>query len=916
MKRKILIVDDEIDVRKTIEAALQLENYMVKSAASGEVAIALLEEEIFDLVITDIRMPGKDGVEVLRRTKEIDDTIEVIILTGYASIENAIETLRNDGAYDYLTKPLENIDALLFSVAQALEHRALRNMNKVLTAELKGQNEELQRVQAALVQSEKRFRTIATLTSDYFYSLSIAADGAYTVEWIDGAFEKITGYAREEIQNEKDWSGVIHAEDKDVIGESVRQLLSNKRNISEYRIVTKMGDERWIRDYSHPVWDPQKKRVVSVIGAVRDTTASKKAETILQKTKKRYDLAANAGQVSVWDWNIETGHLFIDPGLKQMLGYDVHEIHNRIEEWVKVVHPDDVNKILNIAKQHSDCEPKTYEISHRMIHKNKSSLWFLARGTVMFDAGGKVCRMIGTHTNITERVRVETALQESEARYRSFMNQFNGIVFRYSLSEGVEFVNGSVKEFTGYTEAEFMDQRIKLDQIIHPEDFASIAESTKKLKHVPHYSTTREYRIIHKDGHIRWIKEYIQNVCDGTGAPTAIQAIIYDHTHRKSIEEKLQQDQIFKAIASLAGGVAHEFNNALVGITGNLELMVMEMTDETPYTDYLKSIKSSAQRMSALTNQLLAYARGGKYQAQDVAIDEFIENALPLTKHVINAGVRLETDVPSGSASIECDPIQLQMVLSALLANASEAMNGSGRIRLEARHITIDEQSKGAPPTKTLAHGPYVCLTVKDEGGGMDANTRARIFEPFFSTKMQGRGLGMAAVYGIVKNHGGWISIEPGSSRGTTVNVFLPAKEVPQKPVENKNVSPDIMRGNGTILIVDDEPVVVEVGRCILEKIGYQVLTGVCGKEAIEVLHSDAADISLVLLDIKLPDMNGTDVLQHIKARHPGIKVIICSGYALTGPDQNFVATGADDFIQKPFTISELSTKIGQLLAD
>ncbi len=767
MKRKILIVDDEKDVRTTIETALKLENYMVKSAASGEAAITLLEEENFDLVITDMRMPGKDGVDVLRRVKGIDDTVEVIILTGYATIENAIETLRNDGAYDYLTKPLENIDTLLLSVAQALEHRTLRNMNRKLTADL-------------------------------------------------------------------------------------------------------------------------------------------------QQTKKRYELAARAGQVSVWDWNTETDEIFIDPGLKRMLGYEAHEIDNRIDEWIKFVHPDDVEKILNIAKQHPGCESKTYEISHRMIHKAGDTLWFLARGTVLIDEGGKACRMIGTHTNITERVCAETALQESEARYRSFMNQFNGIAFRCSLSGGVEFVNGSVEAITGYTETDFVDRRIPFKQIVHPEDFSSIAQSSKRLRTVPHYATTREYRIVHKDGYVRWIKEYIQNVCDSTGSPETIQAIIYDHTDRKAMEEKLQQDQIFKAIASLAGGVAHEFNNALVGITGNLELMVMEMADETPYTTYLKSIKSSAHRMSALTNQLLAYARGGKYQAQNVTIDQFIENALPLTMHAINPTVRLETDVPSGCASIECDPIQLQMMLSALLANASEAMNGTGRIRLEARNTVIDEQSKDAP--KTLTDGLYVCLSVKDEGKGMDANTRRRIFEPFFTTKMQGRGLGMAAVYGIVKNHGGGINIDSEPSRGTTVSVYLPATESTTKSVEKKVASPDLIHGDSTILIVDDEPMVLEVGRLILKKLGYRVLTCAAGKEALEMIRSKASEINLVLLDIKLPDMNGADVLKVIKDQYSGLKVVICSGYALIDSDQDFLATAADDFIQKPFSMSELSAMVGRLL--
>jgi PAS domain S-box-containing protein len=915
MKRKILVVDDDRDVRETIEAALQLENYSVRSAASGERAISMLEADLFDLVITDIRMPGTDGVTVLRRTKEIDDSIEVIILTGYASIENAIETLRNDGAYDYLTKPLESVDGLLLSVAQALEHRALRNMNCALTSELKRQNKELQRVQGALLESEERFRTIASITSDYFYSLSVTPDPPFEVAWIDGAFEKITGYRTAEIGSDEDWSRIVHADDHGVLAEGMQRLLANERNVAEYRILARDGAERWMRDYSHPVWDPQKNRVVTVLGAVRDITESKQAATILEQTRKRYELAANAGQVSVWDWNIDANVLFIDPGLKRMLGYDTHELENGVEDWLQFVHPEDVPKILDIAQQHTDCQSRTYELSHRMIHKDGRTLWFLARGTVMANEGGEVCRMIGTHTNITERIQTEKALQESEARYRSFMNQFNGIVFRCSLTEGVEFVNGAVEAITGYTGTDFVERRISLNQIVHSEDAALIDETTRKLKTVPDYATTREYRIVRKDGHVRWLKEYIQNVCDETGSPATIQAIIYDHTERKAIEEKLQEDQIFKAIASLAGGVAHEFNNALVGITGNLELMVMEMADATPYAAYVSSIKSAAQRMSALTGQLLAYARGGKYQARELRLDEFLRDALPLTLHAINPAVRIETDVPSETAVIKGDPIQLQMVLSAILANASEAMDGRGRIRLSMRRKMIDAQSMNAP--KQLAHGPYVCLRFQDEGCGMDADTLARICEPFFTTKLPGRGLSMAAVYGIVKNHGGGITIDSERSKGTTVSVYLPVIETTASAVVEENAATAIMHGSGTILIVDDESIVLDVGQAILKKLGYTVLTCANGKEAIRLFQSGRPDIDLVLLDIKLPDMNGAEVLSAIKQQCPDMKVIICSGYALVGPDQqNLLATGADDFIQKPFTIAELSTKTSKLLAD
>ena len=655
MKKKILVVDDELDVRKTIEAALHIENYSVQTIDSGKAAIALLESEPFDLVITDIRMPGEDGMEVLHRTKQIDETIEVIILTGYASIENVIETLRNGGAYDYLTKPLEDIDAILFSVEQALNRRELRTTNRLLTSELQRQNQELQRVQRALSKSEARFRTIATITSDYYYSLRIDDDGAFVVEWIDGAFSEITGYESAQIRSLDDWSGIVHPDDRPTLATTQHRVLSGQRSIVQYRILPKTGGERWIRDYTHPVWDAGRQRVVTIIGAVRD---------------------------------------------------------------------------------------------------------------------------------ITTQIRME---------------------------------------------------------------------------------------------------------------------------------KKLQQEHTFKAIASLAGGVAHEFNNALVGITGNLELMAMDMVDHLALDPYIRPIKSSAQRMSALTGQLLAYARGGKYQARKITIPDFLEQALPLTMHVVSPSIRLETDVPSDIAPIECDFTQLQMVLSALLANASDAMGGDGRILLQARNRVVDGQQDMIPPV--LPRGAYVCLRVTDEGQGMDETTRARIFEPFFSTKMQGCGLSMAAVYGIVKNHAGGITIESQVAKGTTVSIFLPALETPQNPTTERPTAPDVATGSGTILLVDDEPVVLEVGCTILEKIGYDVVTSTTGNDAMRKLQSNAAEYCLVLLDIKLPDMNGADVLEYIKRHHAGLKVIICSGFARDHADRNFSALGADDFIQKPFTIAELSSKIETVLS-
>ena len=394
---------------------------------------------------------------------------------------------------------------------------------------------------------------------------------------------------------------------------------------------------------------------------------------------------------------------------------------------------------------------------------------------------------------------------------------------------------------------------------------------------------------------------------------------------RRQIEARLRQAQKMESIGSLAGGIAHQFNNALNVITGNIDLLEMGFPGDESVAKYTKQMKTSARRMTQLTAQLLAYARGGKYQDKTISLNDFVKETLTLVRHTIDPAIHVDTDLPCGILNVNADLSQMQMVLTAILANASEAMEGKGHIRIACRNeMVTDEDAEGLPGLKS---GNYACLTIADDGKGMDKETNKRIFEPFFTTNFTGRGLGMAAAYGIVKNHDGWIGVDSELGKGTTVKIYLPAigsvqarpaglpaEEVPVK--EEVKLETEWIKGTGTILVIEDEEPVMKVTRAILESLGYSVLEAKTGQEAIDVVKTFDGDIDLAMLDILLPDMSGNAIYPFLMDARPDLKVIVFSGYSIDGPAQAILDAGAQDFIQKPFAIAELSEKLKKILGD
>ncbi|MBR9982699.1 MAG: PAS domain S-box protein [Desulfatitalea sp.] len=543
--------------------------------------------------------------------------------------------------------------------------------------------------------------------------------------------------------------------------------------------------------------------------------------------------------------------------------------------------------------------------AHLVLDVHKAPFW---------DEKGNLLGTVGCGRDVTHEKRTEKALHESEQRYRDLYH--NTPVMLYSLDHEDRITDASNlwlatmaytrQEVIGRHALDFFapDSRRDAAEIFFPEFYR-----TGQMK-------GRSFQFVTKNGATLEVLLSAIAQRDTQGRYAGALAFLVDMSQTMASEKeqrrlsaRLQQAQKMEAIATLAGGIAHQFNNALAVILGNLELIQMDGLADDKIKRFVDPISQAGQKMVHLTSQLLAYARGGKFQTQTLPAHGFVREALGLVSHSISSNVEVKTDLDATTAPIEVDPTQMQMLLAAILSNASEAMDHKGTVHISVGNTVVT-------PEQCLNHqgltpGPRVLLRITDSGKGMDDMTLTRVFEPFFTTKFQGRGLGMAAVYGIVKKHGGYVAVASEPGQGTTVSIYLPRAEMPPRAAEQRPPHPT--QRTGTALIVEDEQLVMEVNRAIVEKLGYRVLEAKSGNEALEVARNHSGIIDFALLDVILPDMSGNQIYPKLMAMIPALKVIVCSGYTLDGPAREILDAGAESFLPKPFTVAALANTLDRI---
>ena len=404
-------------------------------------------------------------------------------------------------------------------------------------------------------------------------------------------------------------------------------------------------------------------------------------------------------------------------------------------------------------------------------------------------------------------------------------------------------------------------------------------------------------------------KQVLLNILPVEGEEHVV-VIMKDITERKRMEAQLQRAHKMEAMGTLAGGIAHDFNNLLMGIQGNASIMLLDVDSTYPHHKNLKNIEILVQSGSKLTKQLLGYARKGRYEIKAINMSQLVEQTSD-TFGRTRKEITIHRDFAEDLFSIEADQGQMEQLLLNLYVNAWQAMPGNGELFLKTGNTTDQDIKDKLYKPKP---GKYVSLAITDTGVGMDKETQKRIFDPFFTTKEMGRGvgLGLASVYGIVKGHGGYIDVESEKGRGTTFNIYIPASG--KAVTEEKELARDILKGSETVLLVDDEEMITEVAEEMLKMMGYKVFVANNSEEAVSTYLANKDKIDLIILDMIMPDVGGGKTYDLLREVDPDVKVLLCSGYSISGLATEIMERGCDGFIQKPFDIKLLSRKLREIL--
>jgi len=524
--------------------------------------------------------------------------------------------------------------------------------------------------------------------------------------------------------------------------------------------------------------------------------------------------------------------------------------------------------------------------------------------------------IFGSHVQYTynKRRAADSALRESSEKYRTILESIEEGYFETDQKGNLTFSNEAFCKILGYPRNQLLG--MNSCDYTTPDTAEKIPRIMEQIKQTGRPEDVTDYDVIRKDGSEAALELSISLLTDKDGKPAGFRGMVRDVSQRKETEEEkrlletqLQQAQKMESIGTLAGGIAHDFNNILMGIQGNATLMLLKIESEHPNYKKIKSIEKFVQNGTELTRQLLGFARRGKYLVKTTDLNEVIEKSSALFART-KKEIQVHTVFHDEIWAVEVDRGQIEQALLNLYVNAWQAMPAGGDVYLKTRNVMLD--SSYVKPFK-VEPGKYVEVSVSDTGVGIDRKTRERIFEPFFTTKEMGRGtgLGLASVYGIIKSHSGYIDVHSEKEKGTTFTIYLPASE--KEAVREKTVPAAMLKGTGAILLIDDEKMILDVGRELLEELGYTVLSALSGREALDIFQKNSDKIDLVIMDMIMPGMGGGETFDRLRAINPNIKVLLSSGYSVNGQASKILHRGCDGFIQKPFNLNQLAEKIGKI---
>jgi PAS domain S-box-containing protein len=689
------------------------------------------------------------------------------------------------------------------------------------------------------------------------------------------------------------------------------------------------GSQTWASTTTMPLVDPRG-QIVGLFGVSRDITERKTAEEELRISKARLEealgenarllaLAQEAEQKyrsiferaseGIFQTTPDGRYLTVNPALARMHGYNSpEELMAAVSDISRqlYVDPGRRREFIRLIETYGAVQDFRYQTRN----KGGRLIWISENARVVRDADGAVLYYEGTAEDITDRKQSEEALRASEARYHSLVENLAQSVFLKDREFRFIAVNAPFCRMVGRPIGEILG---RTDFDLFPPDLA------EKYRHDDQQVLTTGLRLEMDEecligGQRRTVRVVKTPVTDDQGRIIGVVGSFWDVTEQRALEEHVRQAQKMEAVGQLAGGVAHDFNNLLTVILGNLGLILSEKTTINTSRSLLQETEKAAARAADLTRQLLGFARKTVLRLEPSDLGDALQEVISLLRHIIDPRISIDITTPDNLWTVQADRGQMHQVLMNLCLNARDAMPEGGRLVLEAANVTIDPDA--ARLHSDALAGDYVRLRVCDNGSGIPKEIRERIFEPFFTTKGPGKGtgLGLALVYGIVKQHQGWIECNSEPKQGTTFHVYLPRFHSPAEAANPTTSShpPEPRSGTETILLVDDEEMIRTLGRNILQRYGYEVLLAEDGRRALELYQRERERIALVILDLNMPHMSGADALHELRKLDIKVPVLVSSGNA--GEYHSELVIRGIKFIKKPYRPQELASAVREAL--